>query len=368
MSPEQLDHLLEQNQPKLSSAEQAELWQRIAREVHTPTPVASPYVFASFLKTRSMVPLLIALMVMIGAGGTVAASEAAKPGDLLFPIERAAERTQLAFARGERAAELRSAFALERLVELEAILAEEGTVLDDTNSAPTTSTTGVRKVVLVDSAGEERVSTAVHVLLDLLDEVEDDSARDAILASLITQIDTISVRGRDNKDKTDGRFESHREDYRLRIDNKRIEVREEGYRIRVDKDGEVRIKSEDNTDDSDDVEDPWEDSAFRTDDTNDGTVDDDSHDQDDDLERDVWKEYESHDEIDDDVEDDSDSRDSDDSSNGQEDDDLEESEDRDIDESEEVDEDKDGAEEQEQDEEESDDKDEDEDEKDSDQG
>src|SRR3989338_5792938 len=36
-------------------------------------------------------PLIIAILALIGAGGTIAASDSARPGDLLFPVDRSVE-------------------------------------------------------------------------------------------------------------------------------------------------------------------------------------------------------------------------------------------------------------------------------------
>jgi hypothetical protein len=268
----------------------------------------------------------------LSAGGTVAASESAKPGDLLFPVERAVERTQLAFASSERATELRAAFAAERFAELQAILEEEGEVTDDNPSLDdtfetssgsstdpivsfsaeadvftditvviverndtkrifTTSTTtkeGVvaeiasrydvdielieatldfeiedrasrpseRGTVLIDNTSEVRVSKAVNVLLDQLEELDDSKARDGILTALMAQINKVEVRGRgEDRSKSDGtkvdKVEIRaNETSRVKIDDDRVEIREDGYRIRIDADGDIKVKVDDDRDDS----------------------------------------------------------------------------------------------------------------------
>ncbi|KKT79236.1 MAG: hypothetical protein UW76_C0032G0008, partial [Parcubacteria group bacterium GW2011_GWF2_44_8b] len=38
-----------------------------------------------------MIPLFLALIIAFGVGGTVVASDSARPGDLLFPVDRAVE-------------------------------------------------------------------------------------------------------------------------------------------------------------------------------------------------------------------------------------------------------------------------------------
>ncbi|HNT30491.1 MAG TPA: DUF5667 domain-containing protein [bacterium] len=65
-----------------------------------------------------------ALLIMTGAGVVVAA-DSAKPGDILYGIDRAWENTQIAFSRSHQAkARTYLAQADERLVELEAVTSE----------------------------------------------------------------------------------------------------------------------------------------------------------------------------------------------------------------------------------------------------
>lgn len=347
MSPENLNQRLEEARPKLSQTEQAELWQRIAPQVGTPGLVASPYMFVSLFSSRALVPIAVLLLVVIGAGSTVAVSEAAKPGDLLFPIDRATERARLALASESRAAELRTTFAAERLAELEAILSEEGTLLshddnvttasstggstmfeaeadvftditvvkveisDQTRIFTTTATTreavvaeiaerygiapsaveaaldfeiedrasrpGERGKFLVDDVDEARISIAASELLDLLEGVEEGSVRDGLLTALLSQIDNVTVRGREDRGRSnDDRSETRTEDSRVRIDDDRIEIREDGYRIRIEDDGEVRIKTDD------DSRDDSGDNDSRDDSGDDDSRDDDSRGSDDD--------------------------------------------------------------------------------------
>lgn len=324
MSLDNLDQKLQAEQPTLSATEQADLWQRISPQVSAPASVVSPYtIYLSFIHSRTMTSLIIALIFILGAGGTVAVSEAAKPGDLLFPIERAAEKTRLAFAGEERAAELRADYATQRFEELLKIIEEEGIVTAYSNATSTTASSteaivtfraeadvftditivkveandqkrifttatttragvvseiasrydlasstieasldfeiedrasrpGERGVVLVDNTGEERISKAVNVLLDLLDDVDSEDARNGLLTALLTQIDNVSVRGRDDSDGrgNDNQIEQESVDSRIKIEDDRVEIREDGYRIKIDKDGKVEVKGDDDNGDS----------------------------------------------------------------------------------------------------------------------
>ncbi len=123
MNPEKIDTILEANTPHLTANERERVWRNVAARIATPAPIPSPY--WNFVTTKSMVPAMIALVLIMGVSGTVAASESAKPGDALFPLERATERARLALASKDREGELRTRFANERLAELQAILDEE---------------------------------------------------------------------------------------------------------------------------------------------------------------------------------------------------------------------------------------------------
>jgi hypothetical protein len=123
MENEHIDALLEASRPRLSTNERARIWQKVAADIAAPAPVLSPY--WNFVTTLPTVPYIIALMLVLGAGGTVAIAEAAKPGDILFPLEQATERARLALASEDGERVLRNQFAGERLAELRAILDEE---------------------------------------------------------------------------------------------------------------------------------------------------------------------------------------------------------------------------------------------------
>ncbi len=129
MKNENIDAILEASRPRLTTEERERVWQKVAAEIATPQPVLSPY--WNFITTIPVTPFVIALMLVLGAGGTVAVAEAAKPGDILFPLDRATERARLALASGDAERALRSQFADERLAELRAILDEEAVGLYD---------------------------------------------------------------------------------------------------------------------------------------------------------------------------------------------------------------------------------------------
>ncbi len=83
-----------------------------------------------FLKLKTMpIPLIIALIIALGGGGTVAASQNSLPGDTLYPVKTFTENVEViaAFSQASKA-EVRMSLAQKRIQEIEKILerAKEG--------------------------------------------------------------------------------------------------------------------------------------------------------------------------------------------------------------------------------------------------
>ena len=126
--------MLRASQPQLSDFERVESWKVIVNalkveKVSTPArAIVTPYgQFLHTFQARRFVPVLL-LVLCISVGGTAAVADTAKPGDLLFPVERLTEQVRLSLATETQAEALRSQFAHERLDELETILDEEAIV------------------------------------------------------------------------------------------------------------------------------------------------------------------------------------------------------------------------------------------------
>lgn len=213
-----IDTMLENTRPHLSTTERAELFERIEAAVTLSVP--SPYSYFLFSKT---VAAIVVLVSVAGISGTVLAAEAAKPGDLLFPIERAREEVTLVFASDEEKAVLKEQFAAERFTELQDILEEE------------------RKDGDTDTFqdGGPRVEAAVAVLIDYVSSIEDESKRAAILRDLDQEL------GRGQQRDDDFEDEKRVDDSSVEIKSNRIEIKNDTSEIRIEDDGEVRIKYED---------------------------------------------------------------------------------------------------------------------------
>ena len=115
--PLPLEEMLSAHAPApLTLAEQDAVWKAVSAHIASPTAIPSPYWYSIIVNHKTMIPLIIALVVLLGSGGPVAASDGARPGDLLFPIDRAVEDVRLALASEDDKADLRMRFTNERLM------------------------------------------------------------------------------------------------------------------------------------------------------------------------------------------------------------------------------------------------------------
>lgn len=121
------ERLMAQHPNMLSSDDKERVWSAVRASVATmPRTEASPFVMSFFYShTKIMIPTAIALILMLGAGTTVAAADGARPGDALFAIDRAAENVRIALASDDKKDELKVRFATERADEFDSIVEEE---------------------------------------------------------------------------------------------------------------------------------------------------------------------------------------------------------------------------------------------------
>lgn len=107
---------------ELAAEEQGEVWSRISSAQQKPTSF-------TILNIKPMfASLIIALALVLGVGGTVAAADGARPGDVLFGVDRAVEDIRLNFAGDEEKNRLRIEFANERLKEIEDISSRDASM------------------------------------------------------------------------------------------------------------------------------------------------------------------------------------------------------------------------------------------------
>lgn len=177
-----------------------------------------------------MIPLFIAIIVALGAGGAVAASDSARPGDLLFPVDRAVEEMRATFSSAEGKAELKVKFAEERLDEMDSILEDE----------PATSTpNGVSEEATLN------LSHALDILTMHLADIH--NAASTTPPGILQALSVIESR-------LQSRAGSLPQELRIKIrdDRGRIELKtEEGkIKVKIDSDGEIEVEMEDEDDDN----------------------------------------------------------------------------------------------------------------------
>lgn len=223
-----LEQLLADTRPHTTAAESARMLTYIESKTVASKPVASPY-FSYYVSFKPMSYIALALVLLLGATGTVAASGAAKPGDLLFPIDRATEEVRLALASGSHKEVLQNQFIVERFTELKEIIDEE--------TVSTGAGTSTNEVV-VKPEGEARVANAVAVLATQLAHEIDSTKREQFLQDLLHEVSALRVAG-----QTD--MPLRLDTTRVKIDDNRTEVKAGNERIKIEqKDGQVEIKYE----------------------------------------------------------------------------------------------------------------------------
>ncbi len=299
MKKNNLETHLDQKAASLTTAQKNELWERIKTETVTASPIPSPYLL-NFNFKKPMAPIIAAIVLMLGVGGTAAASESARPGDLLFPIDQAIEDVRLALATSDEAeARLKIVFAEERLAELRSLLEEDNSSNDDNSNeviitqfeaeADVFSDTTIIKVEINDrkTTFETTADTREEVIAEIVARFNVDRATvDRVLdfeiedrASRVKDLST-SVSSDDDRVRTSvtlfeeltgslsdddqsrfveellRSFDSSSAQVEVRNDDdgdSRIEIRDGETRIRIEeKDGEVEVRVREDDDSSDD--------------------------------------------------------------------------------------------------------------------
>ncbi len=232
---------LEANKPILNAEDRAVLWSRIAGETVEKEMVPSPYGFMFVFKKPLLAPVALALVLMLGTTGLVAASEPTRPGDTLFAVKQATESIRLALASDNAKTRLEAEFAAERLLELSSILEES---LAEYRQNNTTTSLKVED--------EKRVNEALGITLSHLGKSGlSSSTKDSLYTELASLLEGAPVR------IDDGKLRSYENDAQIEIrednDDKRIEIRDGETKLRIrEKNGELRIDYKDDWDDDDD--------------------------------------------------------------------------------------------------------------------
>jgi len=223
----------------LSEEEQERVWGGVMKSFATNRESSPRYSILQFT-IKPMYKFAIALLLFVFSAGTVYASDSAKPGDTLFPLDRAWENIRLVFSSGEKKDELKVKFAFEREQEFNQILSENS---DNATSTSETATT------TKETSQNARVSNAFGVALDYLVRVQADleakgntnavAAVAAVIARLNAQTEGLSERV-----KLEIEQERNKLELKLKSEGTKIE-------IKIEDDGKVKVEREDGEDDED---------------------------------------------------------------------------------------------------------------------
>jgi hypothetical protein len=257
---------------ELSDREVENSWQIIESRLE---PAQAFSVWKLQIKRKTMIPLLIGALLFVSAGGTVAASNKALPGDALFPVDRAVENVRVALARNDGKAELKLKFAEERLGEVQALIAR---VRAQASASTTASTTATTTATSTPKKTSDNVALGVNVAISFLNDAAAEVSASgnteaaAQIRSIVTRLENLAndsdvkVRLKNNgafqlrlkgeiASSTASSTATTTGEVKINTsgNKSRIEVREDGGRIRIEiKDnGGIKIKSKIDSDDDD---------------------------------------------------------------------------------------------------------------------
>jgi cytochrome b involved in lipid metabolism len=269
----------------LTDRDKAKMWHNViqARTTHLSYSWSMKRILASAL----------AVTFIFGSVGAVSASNGATPGDMLFPLDLALEKAQLALAGDDKAQTLTLAFAEERVDEIRSLVSDlsqatvtnievdvftNETVVDieanDKHFIYTTALTTQSEIVAEINAKYSIPTDKISAVLDFQIEdrasrpedktvtstastsVSDDSAAvttaDKNLAKGVTELETLLAGLRDQERAQEVR-QSLIDIMILLGDDAKLELRSDSGRIKLEnKDGEVRIKIDDRSGSSND--------------------------------------------------------------------------------------------------------------------
>ncbi len=175
--PSNIEKKLKMVQPKpLTQAEKNILWAKIEKGIKGDIQQHSYFPQLSILfglRPRFVFASLLIVVLVGGSAATIVASDDAKPGDILYPIDIAAEKVQLAFSTNKRKGTLRIQFAEERLHEAKIVLASaESDDFDVSDEATITVPAEQRKPKKFNFKGMKRASTALTTVLENLEQAK----------------------------------------------------------------------------------------------------------------------------------------------------------------------------------------------------
>ncbi len=254
----------------LSDLERDQMWQRMHAHISEPKPYN---IYSLTLIHAHMIKIILSVIILfVGSVATVAASNSAKPGDFLFPIDRAVENVQIKFSSDKNKDKLKVKFAHERAEEIEEVLLDSSNDDDiSTNlgqvTATSTTPTTTDDISGSQSTQQERIEQAFATALEYIAEVklelvekgntEAVAAIDLIINQLEENIEDlpeeIKLEVKREKDKYKVELEIKNQDSKQEIkfesEGNKSEYESKGLdgkvKIKVEDDGSVKMDRED---------------------------------------------------------------------------------------------------------------------------
>ena len=232
----------------LSTEEKSRVWESVVKVNKKVLPFKQN-------KQFMLKPIIIALIIAVGLGGTVALADNSAPGSALFAVDRAVENLRIGLASDQKKDTLRVAFADERVKEVESISTPKtgATTVELSKEDKTKVTLGVNAAIAllnsVSASADANTNTKLKAITDVLNKY---------LATLPAD-STVGVSVKNNDDG-----------------ESRIDLRTVDGKIRVEmKDGEIKIKTSDDSSKSEYSNKKDDDSDDRYDSSSKGRGDDD---------------------------------------------------------------------------------------------
>lgn len=274
MNDNTIDKLKAMKPKSLNDFERERVWNGIHKSLAQEPEMSG---FSLLLKTRPMIPVLLAIIIFLGGSvATVAAADNAKPGDLLFPLDRAIENIQISLSSDDKKDELKVKFAIERVEEIEEVIQETDNhdSKDDGSNQLSATSTGSADNNEASSGDQARLEAALNMALDYIGEVKKElltngnteaaAAIDQVVERLNVHIQDLpsklklEVKSGDdkNKIKLEAKTQSGKEKFEFQSEGDKSEFESESNdgktKIKIEDNGRIKIEHEDNEDDDED--------------------------------------------------------------------------------------------------------------------
>ncbi len=195
-----MEQHIRHNKPTgMTKGEKIRSWNAIEQGL---TLQSSPFSYVTFLKRahNKIIAAILGILILGGGAATAYASNA-KPGDILFPVAIAKEKTQILFAGStEKKKALQVRFAQRRLAEVRELASLAESSEEDASSpniaAGTPVTTSRESAKRKDRArhGAEVALRELHATRDILSHDENQDATNSV-DDIISEVSAVSLHG-----------------------------------------------------------------------------------------------------------------------------------------------------------------------------